>query len=63
MTTKTNVWSTEATSAPPRTPTNIVGYDVHATDGDIGKIDEASTETAASTSSSTPGSGSSARSA
>ena len=43
---------------------NFVGYDVEAADGRIGNIDDATTELrpAASTSSSTPDSGSSARS-
>ena len=41
---------------------DVVGYDVEATDGRIGKIDEASNEAASRTSSSTPASGSSARS-
>ncbi len=41
---------------------DLTGYEVDATDGQIGKIDEASQEWARPTWSSTPASGSSARS-
>ena len=54
-----DIWSYRETSW----SEDLTGYDVEATDGWIGKIDEASNETAAPTWSSTPGSGSSARSA
>ena len=45
-----------------RADRDIVGYDVEATDGSIGKIDEASDRAGSRTWSSTPASGSSARS-
>ncbi len=41
---------------------DLDGYDVEATDGSIGNIDGATNESPTSTSSSTPGSGSSGRS-
>lgn len=45
MTTKTNLWSYRTEISSNVNPANVVGYDVHATDGDIGKIDESSTDT------------------
>jgi hypothetical protein len=41
--------------------TDLEGFDVHATDGDIGSIDEATYDVGACMSSSTPDRGSSAR--
>ena len=41
---------------------DVTGFDVEATDGHIGKVDEATNEAASSASSSTPDFGSSARS-
>jgi hypothetical protein len=43
--------------------TDVTGFDVEATDGHIGKVDEATYRPAAAISSSTPASGSSGRSA
>ena len=43
------------------TQQELLGYDVEAIDGSIGKIDDATLETEQGTSSSTPGRGSSAR--
>jgi hypothetical protein len=45
MTTKTNVWSYRSNLSSEVNARDIVGYDVHATDGDIGKIDECSLDT------------------
>jgi len=45
MTTKTNLWSYRSNLSSNVEARDIVGYDVHATDGDIGKIDESSTDT------------------
>jgi hypothetical protein len=42
--TSTNVWMFRKTLRPDETR-NVVGFDVQATDGHIGKVDEASTET------------------
>ena len=44
MTTKTSLWVYRTNLSSMADARDIVGYDVHATDGDIGKIDEASTE-------------------
>ena len=44
MTTKTTLWSYRSNLSSSTDTASIVGYDVHATDGDIGKIDESSTE-------------------
>ena len=43
--TKTNVWSYRETLRDVRSAEELVGYDVEATDGHIGKVDGASTET------------------
>ena len=45
MTTKTNLWIYRTNLGSSLNAPDIVGYDVHATDGDIGKIDDASTDT------------------
>jgi hypothetical protein len=45
MTTKTNLWAYRSNLSSLTEARDFVGYDVHATDGDIGKIDEASTDT------------------
>jgi len=45
MTTKTNLWSYRTDLSTVANAQNIVGYDVHATDGDIVMNDAASTET------------------
>lgn len=45
MSTKTNLWSYRSTLGEAASAGDLVGYDVHATDGDIGKIDEASADT------------------
>jgi hypothetical protein len=45
MATKTSVWMYRSNLSSSVDTRDIVGYDVHATDGDIGKIDEASTDT------------------
>jgi hypothetical protein len=45
MTTKTNLWSYRTNLQSGTDARDIVGYDVVATDGDLGKIDEASTDT------------------
>ena len=45
MSTKTNLWSYRSTLGEAASARDLVGYDVHATDGDIGKIDEASADT------------------
>jgi hypothetical protein len=45
MTTKTNVWSYRSNLSSSLSARDIVGYDVHATDGEIGKIDESSADT------------------
>ena len=45
MTTKTNLWIYRTNLGSSLNARDIVGYDVHATDGDIGKIDDASTDT------------------
>ena len=42
--TSTNVWTYRKTISPDVTR-DVVGFDVEATDGHIGKVDEASTET------------------
>ena len=42
-------------------PRNVVGYDVEAKDGSIGKVDDATYDTDSSFSSSIPARGSSAR--
>ena len=44
MTTKTNLWSYRSNLSSNVDASSIVGYHVHATDGDIGKIDESSTD-------------------
>lgn len=44
MTTKTNVWLFRGNVGSSINAGSIVGYNVHATDGDIGKIDESSTD-------------------
>ena len=44
MTSK-NVWSYRVDMGSPSEQANIIGYDVEATDGSIGKIDAASEET------------------
>jgi hypothetical protein len=45
MTTKTTVWSYRSNLSSDVNAGNIIGYDVLATDGEIGKIDESSTDT------------------
>src|SRR5215203_3962519 len=45
MTTKTNVWSYRSNLSADVSARDIVGYEVHATDGGIGKIDECSVDT------------------
>ena len=48
-------------TAEPLGDIDVTGYSVEATDGGIGKVDEATYEVGAATSSSTPACGSSAR--
>lgn len=43
--TKTNVWSYRESLRDGSSTRDFVGYDVEATDGHIGKVDKASTET------------------
>ena len=45
MSDTTNVWMYRSNLSSLTDARDFVGYDVHATDGDIGKIDEASTDT------------------
>ena len=45
MKTKSQLWSFDAQRVATIDPERLVGYDVEASDGHIGKIDEASTET------------------
>ena len=45
MSTNTNVWLYRDTLRPNVNTRNLVGYGIEATDGHIGKIDEASTTT------------------